>query len=829
MPIRHDLRYAVRALLRMPLFTAAALFSLTVGIASSAAVFSLVDAAMLRRPPFADADRLAVLNITQRTPHAGERRLRWSWPRFQLLTRHVRSFEGVATSSNNVVTVTGTNHPEPLAIEIVSPAYLAVMRAPIVSGRGFVEDDGTAGGPSPAIVIGQDVWQRRFGGTEQLSGSTMQLNGVTFTVIGIAARGFNGISGLAQAWIPATAAPLVTYGEYLTTNQNFITVVGRLRGDTTLDSARAELAVLGPRIHAEQPSEGDTPQDEFSATAMSLNDARIDVVTRRALMLLAAAAAMLLLISCATVAGLLVGRAAARRREIAIRLAIGSGRGRLVRQMLVEGGVLAAAAGMLTMLVAAWVVPILSIPTTLARGRNFYGAVGEFAAPGLDWRLFGFTFALCACTVLLFALLPALRSTRTTVAADLKTAGGSLSGGSARLGLRGMVVSLQVCLAVVLLVGCGLLLSSYARMRQAELGFDPDGLITFMIRPSELTYPPAAAPALIDRVLQEIERLPGVEAATVDGCAPLSTQCANGSLRIAGRPLQPLADGPVVLRHYVAPNHFRTLRVPILRGRGIAATDRIGRPAVAVINEAAAAAFWPGEDPIGKRVWFEGAAAFSSVESSAEIVGIAGNVAYQPLNENPVQPGFFTSYAQFTYPSRMVLVRAAAGDGLALVPQIAEAVRRADPDLALFDVQTMEARAQLSWSKHSFETALFAIIAFIALSVAATGVFAVTSFFVTSRSREIGLRMALGANARQIVRAIMRPTLRLALPGAAAGIVGALALGRAMRAALYETSPVDPGALGGAVALLIAAVLAASYLPVRRALRVNPVDVLRSD
>jgi putative ABC transport system permease protein len=350
-----------------------------------------------------------------------------------------------------------------------------------------------------------------------------------------------------------------------------------------------------------------------------------------------------------------------------------------------------------------------------------------------------------------------------------------------------------------------------------------------MILPSEMKYDTTAAPGLLRKVLEEVERIPGVEAATVDGCAPLSTQCANASLRIVDRPLATPADAPTVLRHYVSPHHFKTLRVPIIRGRGLEDGDRADSPAVVVINDAAAQKFWPGEDPIGKRVWFEDAAAFSSPQASAEIVGIVGNVAYQPLNEQPVQPDFFTAYAQFTYPNRMVLVRATAGAPLALVPQLAQAVRRADPDLALFDVQTMDARAQLSWSKDSFQTVLFVIIAFIALSVAATGVFAVTSSFVASRTREIGIRMALGANTPQILRAIMGPTMRFALPGAAAGSLGALLLGRAMRAALYETNPLHPGVLGGAVCVLMAAVIAASYFPLCRALAVNPVDVLRSE
>ena len=826
--ILHDLRYAVKALRRMPVFTTAALLSLTVGIAASAAVFSLVDSALLRTPPFPEANRLVVLNITQRTPAAGELRQRWSWPRFQLLQRYAQSFEAVATSSNNVVTVTGTAHPEPLRIELVSASYLAVMRAPLVLGQGFSEDLNPAVGKTHGVVLGYALWQRRFDGTPNVLGSALSLNGVPLTVVGVAGPAFTGVSGLAQAWLPATAAPLVTYREYLTTNQNFITVVGRLRSQATVESARAELAVLGARIHAEQPSEADSAQDEFSATAMSLNDARIDVVTRRALLLLAGAAAVLLLIACANVAGLLIGRAEGRRREIAIRLAIGSTRGGLVRQMLVEGGVLAATAGGLALIISAWIMRFVSIPPTQARGRNFYGAVGEFAVPAMDWRLLTFTILVCAFTVVLFALLPALRSSRTAIASDLKAGTAPGGGSSSAIGAREAVVGLQVALAVVLLVGCGLLLSSYARLRQTPLGFDPKGLLTFMIRPSEVKYETTTAPALLDRVLQEIERVPGVDAATVDGCAPLSTQCANASLHIVDRPWASATDAPTVLRHYVAPDHFRTLRVPILRGRSLQPSDRAGRPHVVVINEAAAKRFWPNEDPLGERVWFEGSSGFGRPEESAEIVGIAADVAYQPLAENYIQPDFFTHYAQFTYPSRMVLVRT-GGDPLVLVPQIAQAVRRADADLALFDVQTMETRAQLSWSKHSFQAALFVVIAFIALSLAATGVYAVTAYLVASRTREIGVRMALGASARQITSAIIAPTLRFAVPGAAAGLLGAVFLGRIMRATLYETSPLDSRVLLGAVCVLGVSVIAANYLPLRRALAVNPVDVLRSE
>jgi putative ABC transport system permease protein len=827
MAILQDVRYAVRSLRRMPLFTVAAVASLALGIATTTTVFGLVDAAIFRPPPFAGANRLTVLNITQHTPSDGELRLRWSWPRFRLLEQSVRSFDGLATSSNAVVTLTGGGEPLPLPLEIVSWRYLHLMQAPIVLGRGFSEGDDEPGAASSIVILSHELWEQRFGSARDVVGRTVGLNGVPLTVAAVVGPGFHGISGLARAWIPVSVAPRATYAEYLTTNQNFITAVGRLRPDVTLASARAELQAVGTRIDAAHPSERDTPQDRFSATLMTLNDARLDVVTRRALLHLAGAVAVLLLIACANVASLLLGRAVGRRREIALRLAVGAGRWRLVRQLLVESGLLAAMACGVGLVMAAWAMAFVRIPPTLARGRNFYGAVGEFLTPSFDARLVGFTLAISACTVVLFGLLPALRATRTDLVTDLKT-GGAASSGGGRSWLRELVVAFQVALAVLLVVGCGLLLTSYTRLRDTRLGFDPARLLTFMIRPSEVEHTPATAPALLDRILTEIRRVPRVEAATVDGCAPLSMQCAAAPLHIVGRPWPGGNDAPIVRRHYVAPDHFRTLGVPLVRGRGLTEDDRAGRPPVAVINEAAAERFWPAGNAIGRRVWFEGAPVAGARDASAEIVGIVRNVAYQPLDENPVQPDFFTPYAQFTYPGRMVIVRTGV-EPLRLVAHIGDAVRRADPNLALFDVQSMESRARSSWSKHSFQAALFVIIGSIALVLAITGVYAITSYLVASRTKEIGVRISLGASRAEIVRRSMARTMRLALAGGTTGLLGAVALSRILSATLYETSPLDPAVYGGATAVLMVAVAAASYFPLRRALRVDPVDVLRSE
>jgi len=826
MTLLSDIRLAVRGLLHVPAFTAAAIVSLTLGIATSAVVFGLVDAALLRPLPFAGSDRLMMLNITQTGPTEGEQRQRWSWQRFQLLRENVTSFADIASHSNVVLTLTGVAEPMPVPVEVVSSRYLTMLQAPLVMGVDFSASDEVPGAP-PSVVLSNELWRRRFNAATNVTGREVSLNGTVFTISGVAGPGFNGLSGLAQAWIPVSAASAVSYLEYLTTNQNFISVTGRLRPDVSVDVARAEVRSAGERIHSVLPSEADTAADRFAATVMPINEARIDVVTRRGLMMLTGAVIVLLLIACANVASLLLGRGVVRRHEIAIRQAIGAGRGRIVRQLLVESTVLAGVSSFFALIVAAWSLGAVRIPATLARGRNFFGALGEFATPTLDWRVISFVVLVGALTTLIFGLVPALRTTRADISSDLRSGAYGL-GGSASAGLREAIVALELGLAVVLVVGCGLLLASYSRLVTTPLGFEPDRILTFMIRPPEVRFPPAAASALIDRVLEEISRVPGVDAVTADGCAPLTMQCATAAMHIVGRPLAAGVEAPVVSRHYVAPAHFQVLGAAILRGRAIETGDRAGRPNVVVINEEAARRFWPNADPIGQRVWFEGAPAFGSPDDSAEIVGVARDVAYRPLDEEPIQPGFFTPYAQFTYATRMVLVRAQS-DPRALVGAVATAVRRADPDLALFDVQTMNERARLSWSKQSAQTTLLLVIAGIALTLAATGVYAVTAFYVASTRREIGVRIALGASAARIARHSLARTARLGAVGGLAGMLGGLLTSQVLRAMLYDTSPLDPVVYGAAGLVLVIAFLAASYVPLRRAMQVDPVEVLRRE
>jgi putative ABC transport system permease protein len=824
-----DIRFARRNLARTPVLTIVAILSIALGIAATTSVFSVVDAALFRPPPLKEADRLTILLTTDDEPGAPRSYGRWSWPKTRLLHDRVRSFERVASFSTSVLALTD-DVPEPVNAEIVSSDYWPLLREVPTAGRTFGIDEGEGSGDHAVAVIGYDLWQRRFGGEQSVIGRRVTINGVSIRIIGIARRDFRGVSNKAQLWLPVTIAPSVSYGGYLTTDQSFISVIGRLRDGVTIDAARAELEIVGAELGRTRSAEAVRRNIIHGASAMTLNDARIDPTTRRPMFLLLVAAGCLLLLACTNVAGLLLGRAAGRRREIAIRVATGASRGRVIQQLVAEAGLLAGVGGVLGILMALPLAGQLAFPTALARGRNFYGAIGEFANPGIDFRVLGCCVALCAVTTIAFGLWPAFRATRVDLARDLRdgAAGGGRVGRRTLFGARGSIVAIETALAVALLFSGGALLASWRRMEATDLGFDRSRLITFMIRPSEVLFPPAKAPALIDRVLAEILRVPGVEAASVDGCTPLATGCANSSLHVMGRAEDAGFVAPGVLRHYIAPDHFKVLKVPLLRGRLFASADRAGAPRVTIINEMAARRFWPNEDPIGKRVWFGGGSSFDRPDSSAEIVGIVGDVAYQQLDSRPFQADFYTPYAQFTFASRYVLVRV-SGDPNSIVPDLRRAARAADPSLALFDVQSMTDRMHDSWGRLSYQIRLIATFAIVALVLAGTGIFAVITHSIVDRRREIGVRVALGATSAQIVSLVGEIGARPALVGLAFGVIASIGIGRAMSALVYGVHAFDVQVGTSVIALTFLVVLAATYLAARRALMVQPLEALKQD
>jgi putative ABC transport system permease protein len=598
--------------------------------------------------------------------------------------------------------------------------------------------------------------------------------------------------------------------------------VARLRPGASVETLRAELASVGASIQRAQPSQSEVPGDSYGATAVPLSEVRLNATTRRAMLVLLGAVGVVLLLACANVSSLLITHAAARRREMAVRLALGASRGRLVKQLLTEAMVLSTLGGGIGLALAWWSTSVIIAPAGAIAPQNFYGSVGEFVRPRIDPVLLAFAAGVTIMTALLCGLAPALTAARTSLATTLRQSGAvTRVGGGSRLSFRGLAVAIEVALALVLLTGGSLMLATLARLRGESLGIDPRNVIAFSVRPPEVRYATTAAPGFIERLLAAIRTVPGVAGATVDGCAPLVASCANSTLYILGRPLPRPGDAPGIMRHYVAPDHFNVLRIPVVRGRSFATTDREGRPAVAIINETAARRFWPNENPIGARIWFGGGSRWNYPDSSLEVVGVVGDVPYQEGDERRARPAVYTSYLQFTYATRTVMVRT-NGDPGASMRGVREAVRSIEPDLALYDLGLLTEQLGGAWAKQRFMSAILAAFAGLALVLAATGVFGVVASLVSERTREIGIRMALGATPLDVGRLVVRQGMRLPIAGLIIGMILAIPAAQTLRGLVYGVSPHDPRVFVFVVVLLALIALLATVIPARRATRVDP-------
>jgi putative ABC transport system permease protein len=827
-----SLLQTLRSLARVPRLSAAVVVTIALGVAALTATFGIMNAALFRQPPFPKASRLTMLYLERNPRSEAPYRERWSFARFMLLRERQQSFEAVASYSPSALTLSdeaGTE-AELLQGERVSPSYFRVLGVTPERGRLFAEAENDPGAPSPVAVIGHRLWLRRFGGRTELIGQTIRLNGVPLTVIGILPAGFRGLSDQAELWVPATMTPQLTYAEYVTTNQNFISVVGRLKDGVAHSAAAGELTVLGAAINREIPSDPDYPDERVTASAVSLNEARVGPSLRTSLFVLIGAVGLLHLLAAANVTNLLLGRAAARRRESAVRVALGSSTGRLFRHILAEGMVLTAAGGVLGIALAAWISAIVVPPANVWAPRNFYGSLAAFDAPAFSAAELGFGLALAVLTALLVSVPPALAAFRIDVGTGVKSASrGMAQGGSVSLRrptARGLIVGIETAIAMLLVVTAGLLIESFQRMRQVGIGVEPDNVLTFWVIPSEARVPPEAAPAFVSRVLDAVTRIPGVVSASVDGGAPLSGT-ASSTLFIEGRPAPAPGQAPPVLRHYIGPDHFRTLGIPLRRGRAFTAGDVDGAPRVTVISESAAEQFWPGEDPIGRRVWFS-AGAFDSQERSAEVVGVVGDVVYRPLDQRPNFASFYTPYQQFTYASRMVFLQT-SGEPMAVAQDARRAIATVDPELAIREAQPLSELVRGSWARNRFDALLFGGFGIAALVLAASGIFAVLAYAVATRTREFGIRIALGANPARVIRTVLREGLMFPVVGLVAGIAASAAFTRVLRSSLYGISPLEPRVFVGMAALLLAVAAVACLGPAWRATRADPIEALRSE
>jgi putative ABC transport system permease protein len=812
----NDLRYAVRVLASRPGFTVVAIVTLALGIGANAAIFTVVNAVLLRPLPFREPSRLVLL--IERTAQLPT--VTTSWLNYVDWRDQSRSFEAVAAMRNLTMTLTGRGEPDRVPAKMVTASLLPLLGVSPALGRPFTADEDRAGAAGAAL-LSDALWRRRFGAAPDVLGRSITLDNQPYTIVGILPAGFQLLQNA------DLVVPIGPWAATLPDDRSWhpgIFPLARLKGDSTLARAQAEMDVVTDRLARQYPEfdQGVTvevkPLHEFAVQNV-----------RRSLLVLVAAVGFVLLIACANVANLLLARAVGRQREIAIRTAIGASRTRIAVQLLTESIALALAGGAAGLLLAFWAVPLLA---ALA-GANMPGA----GIISIDPAALAFTIAVSIATGVAFGLAPALVTTRVDVAAAVNDGGRGAGAGAGHHRLRSLLVVSEMALATMLLVGAGLLTKSLVKLQDVSTGINPAGVLVADVPLSPTTYSTAEQRnALVDRLRERFRELPGVALADVATTPPFSGNGATIHFNIAGRP--PKGPEEYILAGYraVSEGYFHALGIPLRAGRGFTARDRDQSPPIAIVNEAFVKRFFAGsvERTLGARAQL--GATPSPVEGPdgapmIEIVGVVGDT--RQAFEAAVQPTLFLPYEQRPIEvlggiyRNLSIVLKAGGDPLAIAAGVRAAMREVDRDQPLVRMRTMEGAMSESVAQPRLRTLLLAAFSGVALALSLIGVYGVMAYAVSERTHELGVRIALGATPREIRALVTRDGGKLAALGIGAGMVGALAASRALGALLFDVSAADPLTFAAAAAALVVAGLAAAYLPARRASRIDPVTLLR--
>jgi putative ABC transport system permease protein len=811
-----DLRYAFRVLTTRPGFTAVAIVTLALGIGANTAIFTVVNAVLLRPLPFRDPRRLMLLiEHTSQFPTQTT-----SWQNYQDWRDQSRSFESVAAMRGLTMTLTGDAEPERIQAKMATASLLPALGVAPAIGRVFAPEDDRAGAAG-VVLLSDALWHRRFGGASDVVGRGVTLDNEPYTIVGVLPPGFQ----LLQA--ADVVVPMGPWAATLPDDRSWhpgILPLARLKSDATFARAQAEMAVVADRLARQYP--------EFdhgvTIEVKPLHDFAVQNV-RESLLVLVAAVGFVLLIACANVANLLLARAIGRQREIAIRTAIGASRARIGVQLLVESIVLALAGGAAGLLLAFWTVPLLA---ALA-GANTPGA-GDIS---IDPIALTFTVVVSIATGFVFGLVPALQTTRVDVTAAINEGGRGAAAGAGHHRLRSLLVIAEMALATMLLVGAGLLTKSLLRLQDVSTGIDPSGVLVADAPLSPVKYAGAVQRnALVDRVRERLRALPGVRLAEVATAPPFSGSGSTIHFNIAGRP--PKGPEEYILTGYraISDGYFRALGIPLVAGRVFTARDRDQSPAVALVNEAFVKRFFGGAAGrvVGARAQLGATPGPTDGPDGApliEIVGVVGDT--KQAFEAAVQPTMFVPYEQHPIEilggmyRNMSIVLKTTGDPLAIAGGIRAAMRDVDRDQPLVRVRTMEEAMSESVAQPRLRTALLAMFSGVALALSLIGVYGVMAYAVSERTHELGVRIALGATPQEIRALVTRQGGRLAAIGIAIGIAGAFVTSRGLGALLFGVSATDPATYAIAAAALVAAGLAAAYLPARRASRIDPVVLLR--
>ncbi len=793
----HDLRYALRQVRRNPGFAAAASLTLALGIAATTTVFSFVDAALLRLLPYPDASRLFVL-WNARTVQERET---LSYPNYVDYRDGAGEFENVAIYRRRWFNVAMAAGAERVLGAFASANFFRTLGLVPGPGRDFSAGEDQKGEDAVALVS-NGYWRRELGADPAAVGRQLRVDGRTVTVIGVVPAG-RGYPADADIWVPISHD-----AKWLLESRGLqgYTVIGRLRAGGSSERAQQQMTTLAERLAAEYP----THNQGWTVRIEPLQEALAGKL-RPTLLLLFGSAAILLLITAVNLANMLLARAGARHRELAVRRAVGAPDRRLIRQLLTENLVLSGIGGALGVLGAMWGVRIW-----LAAWEN---PSGSPSLASIDWRVLLFALSATVCTALLFGVVPAVRVTRTSLGQMLRA--GTVTGRSRQVGR--VLVAGEIALALVLAIGGGLLVRSLLRLQAVDPGFDPSGVLAAKVSLPEASYKePKDIVAFYQRLIREVSTLPGVQAVGAADAVPMTAGGGSFGFTIQGRPTPPAQDWPIADWVSATPGYFETLRLRAVRGRLLEERDNNQVPDVALVNETMARTFWPGQDPIGAKLTFE-----ADQKNWIEVVGVVGDVRTRELGTAP-KPQVYVAHAQWGDPALVLTVRT-AGDPLQLIPPIRAIVRRIDPEIPIAETRTLEQVLGASLVSERLRTAVFATFAGLALILAGIGIYGVMAYLVSQRQREIAVRMALGARHGDVLASVLRHSLRMAAPGVVLGLVGALISARVMRTFLYQVEPTDPLVLVLVCSGVAALVVVATLLPARRAVGTDPMTVLRSE
>ena len=801
-----NLRYTIRALRKSPGFTAVAAITLALGIGANTAIFSVVNAVLLRPLPYEDDSRLVVILNQGRNPVAPANFIDWR--------TQSQSFSQMGAAEYWTPNLTGTDNPEKLWALHVTPDIFPMMGVQPLLGRMFLPEEQEAG-KEHEVVLSYSLWQSHFAGNPEIIGRAVALSGENYTVVGVMPREFKFApfwATKAQLW-----APLALGSRLTDRGGSSLRVFARLKPGVTLEQAQAEMAGITGRLEREFPG---TNQD---MQVVSLREKVVGNI-RPALLVLLGAVGFVLLIACANVSHMLLARAAARREEIALRTALGAGRWDVFRQLLTESLTLALMGGSAGLLLAVWGVRVL-----LAISPS---AIPRVETVGVDGFVLLFALAISLLTGLAFGMAPAWRATAVNLSDALKEGKRGSSEGLHRNRLRGLLVGSEFALAMVLLAGAGLMVRTFLALQNVDAGFDPHGVLSMVVGVAGTEQASGGHTGnFYQEVLQKVAAVPGVQSVSGINHLPLAGDEWGFPFHIEGRPPEPPGKDLVATYRAVFPGYFRTMRIPILHGRDVTDADNLRAPGVVVINDYLARRYWPGEDAIGKRITFDDPA---KNPSWLTVVGVTKNTARGNWTSPPEEEVFLPYLQNRAYldaPSPpfayLTLVVRTGLDPVALAPAIRGAIHSLDANIPLSEIQTMDHVVAEATGQSRFYLILMGAFATVALVLAGVGIYGVMSYSVSRRTHEIGVRMALGAQGRDVLRLVVFQGIIQALAGVTVGLVGALALSRLMGGLLYGTQPTDPATFAAVVVVLSGVAIAASYIPARRAAKVDPMVALR--